>query len=317
MDAGGSGDAGVDAHAPDVPTGTDAGPPADSGMCPPAPTDVPYADRIVNEEFTDPPVCSDCPGTFTGTGSLDVGMIPPGATTIDVSGAAAGASMCEWWVVGGACGVTHGSLAVDPDGTGVFEARLPVFCGTNVIRIICSNTAGRRVLVRRIEGTPCEGRDLRLTIAWDELGDDWELHLVQPGGRLNDMMSDCTWFTCMGADGLDWGTVGDPVDNPRKDVDDLDTHGPENIYLERAPPGTYHVFVEHWGTLGTPSTGSIDVTIREATVAHLDRTMFATHHVWHVGTVTFPAGTFTPIDTDIDCTSNFMLTSRGCDLMLP
>src|SRR5688572_18888560 len=183
---GGGIDAAVDAGSEmDTGTGMDTGradtgavpdsglPPADSGMCPPPPTTVPFDDRLMNEEFTDPPVCSGCPGMFTGTGSLEIGMLPPGETTIDISGASAGASMCEWWVIGGACGVTHGSLPVDPDGTGVFSATIPVFCGTNIIRVICSNTAGRRVLVRRIEGTACEGdgRDLRLTIAWDELGD--------------------------------------------------------------------------------------------------------------------------------------------------
>jgi len=312
LDAGGV-DAGMrDAGGGGVDAATD-----DGGMCTAPPTTVPYDDHTVNEEFTDPPSCTGCPGMFTGTSSLDVGTIPAGATTIAVSGSSAGANSCEWWVIGGACGVTHGTLPTDPDGTGAFSATLPVFCGTNVIRIVCQNGAGRRVLVRRIEGTPCAGRDLRLTIAWDDLGDDWELHLVRPGGTINSNTDDCTWFTCMGVDGLEWGVAGDITDNPHKDVDDIDAYGPENIYLERAPPGTYDVMVEHWGPTGLPSTGSIDVAIHEATVAHLDKTMFDRYHVWRVGRVTFPAGTWETLDTDIDCTTAWRLTTMGCDMMIP
>ena len=95
---GGTGDAGVrpDAAGTDAGVRPDAGPPGDGGMCPGASTD-PYPDHTVNEEFTDPPVCKGCPGMFTGVSSLDVTMVPAGATTIDVSGASAGASSCEWW----------------------------------------------------------------------------------------------------------------------------------------------------------------------------------------------------------------------------
>lgn len=315
----GSGDGSVaqpDAAGTDGGVRPDSGPPDDAGMCPGMSTD-PYPDHTVNEEFTDPPTCTGCPGMFTGVSSLDVGMVPAGATTIDVSGAADSSSSCEWWVVGGSCGVTHGSLPVDPDGTGAFSARLPVFCGTNVIRIVCQNAAGRRVLVRRLEGTPCSGRDLRLTIGWDALGDDWELHLIRPGGTINSTTDDCTWFTCMGTDGLEWGVAGVTTDNPHKDVDDIDAFGPENIYLESAPAGTYDVFIEHWGDAGSPSTGTLDVAIHEATVAHLDKTMFATHHVWHAGQVTFPAGTWTTLDTDIDCSGAWRATTMGCDMTLP
>src|SRR5688500_16566591 len=77
-DAGSGMDAGPRDSGPPVP---DTGPVPDSGMCPP-PTDVPYTDHIVDEEFTDPPSCSGCPGMYTGTSSLDIGMIPAGETTI-------------------------------------------------------------------------------------------------------------------------------------------------------------------------------------------------------------------------------------------
>lgn len=279
---------------------------------------VPYASHTMAEEFTDPPACTGCPRTFTGTGSLGVTTLPPGATTLRVEGVSPGAHRCEWYVLGGSCGVTHGIAAVDPDGAGTFSTTVPVFCGTNVVQVVCSNDAGSRVLVRRIEGTQCmgAGRDLRVTLSWDDLARDMELHLLRARGALNDPMNDCTWFTCMGSAGLDWGVIGDTHDNPTKDIDNTGTLGPENVFLERAPAGTYHVMVEYWGS-GTPSTSDVDVTIRERTVARLRHTMIPVHAVWYVGTVTYPSGAFTPVDSITPCAASWMSTTRGCDLALP
>lgn len=279
---------------------------------------VPYAGRTTNAEFTDPGTCSGCPSAFTGIESLNVGTLAPGATTLHIGGVAAGAHRCEWYVLGGSCGVSHGVAAVDPDGAGTFSSTIPVFCGTNVVQVVCSNDAGARVLVRRIEGTQCAGtgRDLRVTLSWDELARDMELHLLRAPHALNSTTDDCTWFTCMGSAGLDWGVAGDAHDNPTKDIDNTGTLGPENVFLERATAGTYHVMVEYWGS-GEPSTSDVDVTIRERTVARLRHTMLPVHSVWYVGTVSFPAGTFTPVDSVTPCASNWMASTRGCDLPLP
>ncbi len=281
------------------------------------PGSVPYASHTTSEEFTDPPSCAGCPSAFTGVSGLGA-TLPPGATTLRVEGRAPGARLCEWYVLGGSCGVTHGTASVDPDGAGLFATTVPVFCGTNVIQVVCGNDAGRRVLVRRVEGTRCEGtgRDLRVTLSWDARSNDMELHLLRARGRLNDPMDDCTWFTCMGASGLDWGVAGDTRDNPTKDIDNTGALGPENVYLERAPAGTYHVMVEYWGS-GDPSTSDVDVTIRERTVARLHRAMIPVHSVWYVGTVTFPGATFTPVDTLTPCAASWMARTRGCDLPLP
>lgn len=301
----------------DVTAVTDA-PASDAGAaCTPV-GEVPYASHTSREEFTDPPSCDGCPRAFTNVGSLDVAMVAPGATTLRVEGVSAGAHQCEWYVLGGNCGVTHGVASVDPDGAGTFLTTVPVFCGTNVVQVVCRNDAGRRVLVRRIEGTQCAGagRDLRVTLSWDATSRDMELHLLRARGRLNDPLDDCTWFTCMGAGGLDWGTPGDPSDNPTKDIDNVGALGPENVFLERAPAGTYHVVVEYWGS-GLPSTSDVDVTVRERTVARVHRAGLPVHSVWYVGTVTFPAGTFARVDTLTPCDASWMARTRGCDLPLP
>jgi hypothetical protein len=315
--AGDAGAADGGTPAPDVgPPAVDAG--ADGGaMCADL-DEVPYADHTTNEEFTDPPGCTTCPGEFTGLEELDVGTITPGTTSLSLSGAAPGATSCEWYVIGGECGVTHGRMATDPDGSGLFSVTIPVFCGTNIVQIVCDGPEGRRVLVRRLTGEACS-RDLRLTLSWDAVGDDLELHLIREGGTINSETDDCTWFTCISSS-PDWGVIGDPTDDPRKDIDDLDDFGPENIYLENAAPGLYHVMVEHWGTLGSPSDAAVDVAIGETTVARVEELGLQTHWVWYVGTVAFPEGTFTEIDTLVDCSATTAWNaggSRGCGLPLP
>ncbi|MBL8683294.1 MAG: hypothetical protein JNK05_29270 [Myxococcales bacterium] len=276
----------------------------------------PYSDRTMNEEFTDPPTCAGCPSPYADVDELSIATLPDGATSLRVAGSARGATQCEWFVSNSSCGHTGGRILTDPEGGGLFSTTLPVFCGTNVVRIVCRNERGARVLVRRIEGPRCSGRDLRVTLAWDMAGRDLELHLLRAPRALNSMTDDCTWFTCMSPAGLEWGAAGD-TDNPRKDIDNTGSFGPENIYLDRAPAGTYYVMVEHWSRSGEPSTADVDIIVRERSVARLRRTMFPRQWVWNVGTITFPEGRFTPNDTTVDCNASWMATSRGCDLPLP
>jgi hypothetical protein len=277
----------------------------------------PYGDVVTNAEFTDPAMCLGCPEPFAELNELDSPMLADTVTALSVSGTARGATQCAWYVSNSSCGHTGGNILTDPEGTGRFSTTIPVFCGTNVVRIVCRNDRGTRVIVRRIEGPRCSGRDLRLTLSWDMAGKDLELHLLRAPGALNSMTDDCTWFTCMGPTGLEWGVAGDATDNPRKDIDNTGSFGPENIFLDRAPAGTYYVLVEHWGSTGEPSTADIDVIIRERSVARLRRTMFPRQWVWNVGTITFPEGRFTPVDMTIDCNGSWRRMSRGCDLALP
>ena len=73
-------------------------------------------------------------------------------------------------------------------------------------------------------------------------------------------------------DWADWGAAGDTTDDPRKDVDNTGLYGPENIYLERAADGRYHVMVEYWGS-GTTDTSEVSVTLGGRTVWHGTRAM--------------------------------------------
>lgn len=265
-----------------------------------------YHPYTTNTELTDPAQCSNCPGTFSGFSALG-GTLPSNATTVSLEGDAPGANTCCWEVEGPSGGLSSGSVV--PAG-GHLSATLPVFCGHNTVRLICSNDAGRRVLVRSLEA-PCQPRDLRVTLAWDTSGTDMELHLVKGSGRINTDV-DCTWYTCVGKT-VNWSTSAEG--NPHKDVDNVRTLGPENIFLQSAEAATYKVLVEFWGG-GSTSLNEVAVTVREQTIATVSHRLDV-HDVWYVGDITFPAGTFTKVDTITPCTASWRATSFGCDLSLP
>jgi uncharacterized protein YfaP (DUF2135 family) len=169
------------------------------------------------------------------------------------------------------------------------------------------------VLVRRVDAGYCDGRDLRVTLTWGDEANDLELHLVRDPGTINSETDDCTWTTCV-HEVMDWGMPGLEMDNPRKDIDHLGTLGPENIYLDEAPAGTYDVLVEYWGS-GAETTANVAIAVREVTIATEMIEGFKRHFVWHVGRLTFPEGRFTPINAVSDCNDGW--TYPGCGLSLP
>ncbi len=297
---------------PDGGPGTD-GPPS---QCQGAVRDAPYRELTSDGEVTVPAHCPDCPGAITGFTGFE--GLAPTATTATLRGSSSGASGCDIYVEGSACGVIRTTAGTDPDGTGAFASTVPLFCGENIVRVACHNAAGARVLVRRFQGTQCAngGRDLRLTLSWDDKANDMELHLVRPGGRINDDTSDCTWFTCMER-GLEWGDASSTRDNPTKDIDNTGPFGPENVYLEQAPPGVYDVLVEYWGHGEPRAPAEISIAIREMTVATLPSSL-AVHEVWHVGQVRFPEGQFVELNRLIECETQWQLDgNQGCAMPLP
>jgi hypothetical protein len=164
----------------------------------------------------------------------------------------------------------------------------------------------------------CGTGDIQVTVTWDHLGKDLELHLIRPMGFLNDTVggSDCTWNTCISQQ-PDWGVPGDTSDDPRKDIDNVSTFGPENVFLRQPAPGTYAVMVEHWGSTGEPCTADVTVTVAGQVALQRSINLFSSHHVWDVARIEWPAATVTPVDQDIDCTASWGVDTRGCDLRLP
>ena len=155
--------------------------------------------------------------------------------------------------------------------------------------------------------------DLLITTAWDDEGLDWELHLVKPGGRINDDATDCTWTSCIDAS-PDWGALSDPSDDPHKDVDNTDADGPEHIRLSGLEDGAYTVMVEHWSPAGSAHSDgdtSVDILGHVVDVGIHD---FAPEHVWTVARVHWPEAHVEVVDDVVDCSADW---DNGCHAALP
>ena len=268
-----------------------------------------YHNQTMNTDFNDPGTCVGCPGPISGFTAIGAGVShPAGTTTVMIDGDVPNSNTCCWEVerVGGAS--LNGSAQVDA--LGHLSTTVPIFCGDNTVRVVCTNQSGRHVMVREVD-TTCAPKDLKVTLAWDDQGRDMELHLIREGGRIN-TPTDCTWYTCI-SNQPPWSPT--PDSNPHKDVDATGLLGPENIYLQTAEPISYDIMVEYWAS-GQLSMNEVAISVHEQAAEKLSRALLP-HDVWHVGTVKFPGGTFTKVDTIISCAPNWRMSSHGCDLPLP
>ncbi len=302
----------TDAASDAVVTAADAATNADDAATDAAATDAAGPDA---GGVPDPAPGVDTPGEHGGTGcpdsnqtsfSLSIGA----ASSYTFSGQVSSAVGDGVFWVRGPAGETVGGT-IETAGDGSYAKTLPIFCGANLVKLVWNNGTCPLVLVYAVDRTTCITADFTITTQWDEVGDDWELHLVKPGGRINDAVTDCTWTTCITAS-PDWGVMGDPADDPHKDIDDEDAFGPENIWLAGPETGRYTVLVEHWGP-GTPSDGFVTLNVggQVVTVAMQDLT---SHFVWTVATIDWPGGTITPSQSVFDCTASW---TGGCTAQLP
>ncbi len=205
-----------------------------------------------------------------------------------------------------------GTIETDP-ATGNFSVNVPLVCGEQTVKLAWSNDAGTAGVVLTPTTTDCVDSDIRITLAWDDRGSDFELHLIREGGRIYSATDDCTWTTCIGI-APDWGRAGDDTDNPSKDVDDTGTFGPENIVYPDPADGRYTVIVEHWGGGQPGATGAVTINVAGQAPVQLDIDGLDSQHVVTVATIDWPEGTVTAVDTEYDCTAEW---NRGCTAALP
>ena len=264
--------------------------------------------------FVDPAPGKDTPGKWDSPGAptttIDTFTINAGsASYYEFSGTVVGASGDGEFYAHG-----QGELAgvVPTDSSGAFRVTVPLFCGIQLVKLVWHKSAGDLVLVFEVTRESCQTAGIQLTITWDAIGDDWELHLIKEGGKINDDATDCTWTSCISSR-PDWGVPGEAADNPKKDVDDIDAYGPENIYLQSPANGRYTVMVEHWGTGDPGSDGQVIFNVAGKSYV-LPLNDFAPQHLRLAGTIDWPAGTVTLSGADYDCSGSW---NRGCTASIP
>ena len=131
--------------------------------------------------------------------------------------------------------------------------------GEYVGRLVVTNEDGVRSdpCEATLEAEPAEA--LWVEMFWENSGDDMDLHLLSPEGSADDdgdgladglkTTDDCYYGNCTvssWSEGLDWGIIGDSIDDPILDLDDISETGPENINIEMPADGTYKVVVHDY-----------------------------------------------------------------------
>ena len=260
-------------------------------------------------EYSEPGayVCDGCPESDRESFVLDAGP----ATSARFTGIVTGIDGDGTYYLRGPGGAAlEGIVPVDDEGS--YSIELPLFCGQQLLKLLWTNASGTTVEVVNITTEDCVEADIRVTLSWDAVGRDWELHLIKPGGRINDDATDCTWTSCISSS-PDWGVEGDPSDDPHKDVDNTGAYGPENIWLAKPEPGIYTVMVEHWAAGDPTSSGQVIFNVAgEVVVARMEN--LAPYNVWTEGTIEWPSGKVTIHDDVYDCSEDW---SGGCYAELP
>jgi archaellum component FlaG (FlaF/FlaG flagellin family) len=166
--------------------------------------------------------------------------------------------------------------------------------GTYVAQLVVYNRAD-------VASEPCEvqieaiaGADLWVEMYWTYSNDDMDLHVLAPAGSLTSG-SDCYYANCR--TGLDWGVVGDILDNPYLDIDDIPGTGPENINISTPAAGEYTVYVHDYP--GSVNNNPNDVTVKiyvGGALAWTDTRSVTVEGSYNpFATVSMPDGLITPL----------------------
>jgi hypothetical protein len=167
---------------------------------------------------------------------------------------------------------------------------------------------------------PSDDKLLLIKLGWADLGKDFDLHLIRPGG------------TIFGSDGSDcyysnktpqWGwTAGNyRCGDPKLDQDCITGCTEEQITLNTLKPGTYSVKVHYYSDHGK-GTGSpnISVSLYNTKDRKIINQSFGPPQelkqaqVWDVCTIDWPSGIINPINTvsggDLEATGYGMIPEK-------
>ncbi len=173
-----------------------------------------------------------------------------------------------------------------------FDTRVPIFSGDNTIQVIGVNeygTSSDYTTVKCTDSTPA----IHVQLTWPQVGSDFDLHFIRPGGSYWAIPDDCHWRNR----NPDWGVIGNTNDNPQLDVDCITSCTIENIVLDQPASGVYTIKVHYYSDHGRgPSSPRIRVWVGSQQLDFGPQQM-TNDQVWDVATVNWPAGEVTVIDT--------------------
>ncbi len=118
-----------------------------------------------------------------------------------------------------------GSEASLPSGQANLPGFLPDMVGAYLLSLVVTDASGKQSqpCAVDLDVTPSHKLWLELTWAYDK--EDLDLHLVRGEAASAEAAVDCSAAGCAG----DWGTPGDPTDDPELVRDDVEGTGPELI----------------------------------------------------------------------------------------
>ncbi|MFT5685758.1 MAG: hypothetical protein ACI8RZ_006712 [Myxococcota bacterium] len=135
-----------------------------------------------------------------------------------------------------------------PDLAGEYTAQLVVINEDGVTSEPCTTT---------IDAVP--DQNFWIEMFWTHPDDDMDLHLLSPGGERGSD-GDCFYDNCVNGE-LDWGELGNSIDDPSLDIDDIHGTGPENINIPIPEDGTFTILVHDY-QFSTPNYyGANSVTV--------------------------------------------------------
>ncbi len=272
----------------------------------------PYPEANEAGEYT----CDGCPQTSDFTDfEPDLGAV----TASEFSGVVTDADGPGVFYVSNEAGQAFaGPIDTNPD-TGSYAVTVPLLCGEQKVKFVWGNKQGKYASVLDAKTTDCVPADIRATLVWGSEGRDFELHLVREGGTINDRTgdryysNDCTWNTCIGGS-ADWGVEGDATDDPRKDVDNTGTFGPENIFYSKPETGRYTVLVEHWGQGAATADGTLILNVAGQKTVAIPITDLAPQWVFTAATIDWPSGEIRRVETQYNCSGDW---ASGCLAEIP
>jgi hypothetical protein len=168
---------------------------------------------------------------------------------------------------------------------------VPDRAGLYRVQLVVTDSLGAESDTAVVELNALPEAALRVRLSW-EAGGDADIHLVPTGDALF-AASDCYFENPR----PDLGAAGEVGDDPELLGDAEAAPGVENLVYLEPPDGSYEVWAQYWNDTGA---GAVDVraeiTVFDASFPSFDgtQTLGATCDAWHVGTVTFPDGAFTP-----------------------